>query len=315
MGALAVALGGCESNLGTCDDWMAREVVLQEAGPPAFKGQALVEVSCASTFCHTPEAVGEARKAAPAGLDFHVSVACTGGQSCSPEDIDRLRRNQRRVVSWAGRILRTVEKGDMPPGAEGRSVVDSNRSAFAYEDLAGDPLPPIDSSEGKEILRNWLACGAPVVERSEPPGDEVPGTPCNDGSETVGDCIVEGESCELMPTWTSVYDCVVRPLCVQCHGPEQPEFLEASALDLSSPAVAFSALVDAPGAGDECNGAGTLVVPGDPDASILIAKLEVRHDPGIEVCGDGMPTPPISAVPQAHIDVIRQWIAAGALDD
>lgn len=53
-----------------------------------------------------------------------------------------------------------------------------------------------------------------------------------------------------------------------------------------------------------------LVVPGDPDASFLIQKLE---GPGADE-GDLMPqtNDPLS---QAEIDVIRQWITDGALDN
>jgi hypothetical protein len=51
------------------------------------------------------------------------------------------------------------------------------------------------------------------------------------------------------------------------------------------------------------------VAPGDPDNSYLIQKLE-----GTASVGDQMPLggPPL---PQASIDVIRQWISDGAIDD
>jgi hypothetical protein len=314
--ALSVALAGCEASLGDCDPGMDVRVAFQEGGMPAYEGQALMETSCASTFCHTSGAVGEFRKGAPAGLDFDVSVACGPDDDCASEAgvlaVQRLRADQRRVVSWAGRILRTVERGHMPPGAEGREVVEGNVRALGYHDGI-DPLPSITSAEGTEILRNWLACGAPVVERAVSPFDDrVPGQRCNDVYSTlVGDCMV-GETCDLTPTWASIFECVIRPKCVACHSEEQPVFLEASALDLSTAQVGYDALVDMPGAGAECDGEGTLVVPGDADASLLIHKLEVRHDATIEVCGDGMPTPPLAPVPQAQIDVIRAWIDAGA---
>ncbi len=50
------------------------------------------------------------------------------------------------------------------------------------------------------------------------------------------------------------------------------------------------------------------VNPGNPDMSYLIAKLE-----GSAATGNVMP--PSGALPQAEIDVIRQWISDGALDD
>jgi hypothetical protein len=50
----------------------------------------------------------------------------------------------------------------------------------------------------------------------------------------------------------------------------------------------------------------TMVIANDPDNSYLIQKLE--NDPGI--VGLVMPAVPL---PQADIDVIRQWILDGAL--
>lgn len=310
------ALAGCETSLGECDTFLARRPVYQEgSGAPAYEGQALMEVSCASTFCHTPDAEGEARKAVPAGLDFDVSLACSPEAECTAEDLQRLRDNQRRVDSWAGRILRTVETGDMPPGAEGHEVVESNTRAFGYREVdEGPELPAIDSSEGQEILRNWLACGAPVVERGiEPSAEWATGADCNDAHPPeVGDCVVGAAPDVLEPTWASIFDRVIVPECVPCHNPEEEFFLEQSALDLSTSQGAYDALVDAPAAGVECEGEGTLVVPGDPDASLLMPKLEVRLDDTITVCGDGMPTPPLDPLSQAQIDVIRQWITDGA---
>ena len=50
------------------------------------------------------------------------------------------------------------------------------------------------------------------------------------------------------------------------------------------------------------------VNPGNPDLSYLITKLE---GPGAA----GQQMPPSGALPQADIDVIRQWITDGAVDD
>ena len=50
------------------------------------------------------------------------------------------------------------------------------------------------------------------------------------------------------------------------------------------------------------------VLPGDPDASYLIQKME-----GTAAVGGIMP--PGTGLPQTTIDVIRQWITDGAIDD
>lgn len=52
----------------------------------------------------------------------------------------------------------------------------------------------------------------------------------------------------------------------------------------------------------------TRVVPGDPDASYLMMKLE--DAPGI--AGDVMPTEPLEA---ERIALVREWIAEGAQDN
>ena len=59
------------------------------------------------------------------------------------------------------------------------------------------------------------------------------------------------------------------------------------------------------------NRARTLVVPGDPDSSFLIAKLRGQLEEGD---GEVMPqrNPPL---PEEAIQAIEQWIADGALDN
>jgi hypothetical protein len=84
--------------------------------------------------------------------------------------------------------------------------------------------------------------------------------------------------------------------CVSCHSAAG----KAGGLDLETDAHA--ALVDvASSAGP------VLVVPGDPDASFLMAKLE-----GELAAGQGGPMPPSGPLPAEQIELIRQWIADGA---
>lgn len=103
----------------------------------------------------------------------------------------------------------------------------------------------------------------------------------------------------LTADFQSIQDNVFTPICVRCHsGAGAPEGL---ALDA---AHSYALLVGVPSNED----AGLLrVKPGVPDSSYLILKLQ--GSPGI--VGAQMPFggPPL---PQATIDVIRQWITNGA---
>ena len=89
--------------------------------------------------------------------------------------------------------------------------------------------------------------------------------------------------------------------CTACHtnvgrAPEGGLRLDAS--------VAYAQLVNVPSSGK----AGAVrVVPGNPDGSYLIQKLEGRTD----IAGSRMPLGG-PFLPQADIDVIRAWIAQGA---
>jgi hypothetical protein len=97
----------------------------------------------------------------------------------------------------------------------------------------------------------------------------------------------------------SIQDHVFTPICTQCHvGAAAPLGLR---LDESS---AYAMLVNAPGSEVPSL---RRVVPGDPDNSYLIQKLEGRAAVGGQM-PLGQP-----ALPPATIAAIRQWIADGAL--
>ncbi|HEY4395621.1 MAG TPA: c-type cytochrome domain-containing protein [Polyangia bacterium] len=76
--------------------------------------------------------------------------------------------------------------------------------------------------------------------------------------------------------------------CVDCHSGREPQ----AGLWLDSYAGVMRG-------GDT----GPVVVPGDPGASLLLAKIERRHRPAM---------PPRRKLPADAIKLIRGWIAAGA---
>jgi cytochrome c len=82
---------------------------------------------------------------------------------------------------------------------------------------------------------------------------------------------------------------VLARWCTACHGPRHPQ----GGLRLDSYAAAL-------GGGDS----GPSVVAGDPDESLLVAKIERRDRPAM---------PPRRTLPKTAAATLRAWIAAGAL--
>ena len=104
------------------------------------------------------------------------------------------------------------------------------------------------------------------------------------------------------PNFSEIQASVFTPNCATsgCHvGANPPASLNLEA------ANSYTMLVGV----TSTQSAGTQRVnPTNPNASYLIQKLE---GPGVT----GGQMPPSGALPQADIDVIRQWITAGAIDD
>ena len=107
-----------------------------------------------------------------------------------------------------------------------------------------------------------------------------------------------GQNGPFAPTLQAIQDNVFTPICTTCHaGAAAPQGLR---LDQNS---AFAMLVNTPSA--EVSSL-QRVTPGDPDSSYLIQKLEGRAAVGAQMPLGGPP------LPQATINVIRQWISNGA---
>ena len=105
------------------------------------------------------------------------------------------------------------------------------------------------------------------------------------------------------PSLKFVQEVVFTPSCakVQCHG-------QAYASELSlRPGKAWESLVNAPSkaAPDRIR-----VVPGSPETSVLIEKIS-SSDPSF---GERMPKEG-ATLSDAEIELVINWVAAGALDD
>ena len=156
-----VPLASCTVDLGECNAPVARRVVYSPSGTPAYEGQALIATSCGNaSFCHSAGIDPEDRFGATVGLDFSVFIAETEAEA------ERLRANQANVREWKYDIFCDVDNGSMPP--YGESTLIAHRGLERFRNAEGERLPFVDSFEGIDILRNWLACDAPVVERTTP---------------------------------------------------------------------------------------------------------------------------------------------------
>ena len=99
--------------------------------------------------------------------------------------------------------------------------------------------------------------------------------------------------------WASAHGEVLTPSCgfSSCHGGG------AGAFTLDGSDADHARMVGAPSVADPSR---TLVIPGDPDGSYLLAKME--GGAGIE--GDTMP--PGGLLEADRIAIVRAWIDAGA---
>jgi hypothetical protein len=120
-----------------------------------------------------------------------------------------------------------------------------------------------------------------------------------------------GPTPDLQPTFTSIQrdifstsDSAMRQACTNCHN--SGNAVVAGGLNLTG-AGAYSALVNAP---SRDKPGAIRVIPGDPDGSYLIQKIEG----GPRIVGDRMPQsgPFLSS---GQIAIIRRWIEQGAANN
>jgi hypothetical protein len=118
----------------------------------------------------------------------------------------------------------------------------------------------------------------------------------------------------LEPTFASLDANVFFPRCTApCHS--GGEDFAAGGLDLEPDARL--ALLDVEAASNKCGDSGlTLLVAGDPEASLAYLKIVTKSEDTEPPCGDPMPSgstrPPLTG---AQIEALRAWIEAGAAGD
>ena len=294
-----------------------------------YAGQAIILTSC-STGCHSSTAKGVDRKGAPADLDFDIepiratSVTTTTndqgesvsvGSTTDTAALAGLRKRQRKVFDARDLIWRQVKDGLMPPTGIGAGFRDISgidrftRSMGSCARIDGE-FVSVNSGAGREALREWLACGAPIVEITAPECTGAPDGNClpKPVAGTVGDqfpeCPVEAEA-----TFENVYSLVFEGAgCTNgsCHGAPA----KTSNFDLSSIDAAYTQLVGPDGMGQPQGCAANptpYVTPGDPENSYILPKCT---EGATNICGGPMPLG--GALSPALLKVLSDWIAAGA---
>jgi hypothetical protein len=121
-----------------------------------------------------------------------------------------------------------------------------------------------------------------------------------------------GPTPDLQPTFSSIQrdifstsDTAGRAACTSCHNAAGASF--AGELNLTG-ATAYNALVNVPSTGKP---GAVRVVPGNPDASYLIQKLEGASG----IVGDRMPRTGGPFLTAGQIAIIRRWIELGAANN
>jgi hypothetical protein len=310
-------LPGCsDERLGDCTDPNQGRRPVEVGGKVMFAGQAIMVQSCASGLCHSARAKGSLRVGAPAGLDFDVEpVTATGltsidGQTVAtvdPAELERLRAHQRKVFEHRDSIWKQVVRGLMPPenyerpGSPGKLFTRQGSSCV----FADQPLGSLNDPSTREELRNWLACGTPVVETTSTELTTIVGG-------TVGDqypsCKKEGGGDDPEPATFESVASMLSKECGFCHLPGGVN----QAIVLNTPEAIRDALLGASGQGAPSNcdaNPNPYVTPGDPSKSYILAV--VGDSSAGESCTEPMPYG-VGRLDDESLDLLKRWIEGGA---
>ena len=296
----ALLAAACSPTVGTaCDDTLARTVVFDERGSPAYAGQSIFISSCAGGgwACHSSRALH--RYSAPAGTDFDLMLADDVRFEGAAARLYGAQTNTHRLRDD---LFSQVVSGQQPPGAIGDRVIARSpvyRSFADATDAIGAAVPSVRTGEGREILRNWLACGSPVVQAT---GVSAP-VVCTVDSDCplTRHCTTDSHQClevgsAVAPRvtaasahWGSLYQTQLAHSCalVGCHDAE--DAASSGGLDLSTAAIGYASLA-------------SRITPSDADGSRVVQVLTSASMPYHRIDATGL-------------GLLRDWISAGAAND
>jgi len=317
---------GCGDEVGPCDAPLEGEDTVLYNDTVQFGGQAIMNRACAG--CHSSTAKGKARGGAPAGLNFDLypvdsesaevvepgSTSNDAGQkivAIKRAGWSGLQERQRRVFEERNMIWQQVKDGLMPPPDRSSfgllaNIIGTNNRQPCQMDVGA--FAPLSEKSSRDVLRKWLACGAPVVEvntkelgadkslASYPDGGFVPSAGfvgyqymvCGGGDAGTGGVIA----------FEDVYEKIIGKRCTECHSAdgEQEPYLDT--VD-----KAYAVLVDDKAA--QCNGK-PYVKSGDPTQSYLYELVSQTPK-----CSNGIRMP-LDGLSSSDQKMISDWIAGGA---
>ncbi|MEM9865000.1 MAG: hypothetical protein AAF938_25580 [Myxococcota bacterium] len=323
---ILIALSGCRAKLGECDE-ANLQIAYTLEGAPMYAGQALMDLYCA-TQCHGSGLTGSAREGAPFGMNLdtvHLDpTVCTPGTL----NTDACLLEQRRLatatqIAFDFRDLswNEIEQDRMPPrGARNFPETDRTNLFLGPLEAGGTvnpsrEIPSIREAETRDLIRNWMACGLPIVGVLQPTrnmaefNQECPESTIPDDSFFQCRFSVEPRM-EVEPNFDDIYLFFTEQGCTSssCHGGDDPEFPDMRDID-----TAFTSLTTENGATPgSCSDRSTPYVDmGSPDDSVLMIKLLAVDSDDVD-CGDQMPATRNREFPMGITGGIRDWITMGA---
>jgi hypothetical protein len=217
--------------------------------------------------------------------------------------------------SLAGAAGVAAASGTGTPIMPGSAGVTAAGTSAASMGAAGTAAPAAGGGGGSPGIAGIGATGAS--------GTSAVGAPAaGSGAATAGNASMPaaGSGAATGPTFTRVWtEFLMLKGCSgeYCHGSGM------GGLMLKNKRMAYDALVNVPAAGPACAGKGGVrVKPGMPDVSLLLDKISHTTP----TCGEIMPvgvklapncvsTMPTVCTTEAELNLVRDWILAGAKDD
>ena len=275
-----------------------RQGRLQAARTAALAMCGMLLASCASDLgaCDMDALGGSAAAgtAAPTAGQLVVEKSCAGGR-CHSANAKGLQR-----VGAPGSLDFDVVPNDMSEAelariTRGAAHVHDNIDDM-WEKVADGDMPPPNqgrefTNEDKETLRNWLACNAPVI--ATPLTVALPG----------------GDAGTTAPAFSDIF-AALQTKCLICHSSASGMLAGSGFIfgDTGDACGAYKNIVSKKSVTAMCAPTGaTVIVPGDPDTSLMVQKLE-----GTQTCGQAMPAGTALGAANPAVQALRAWIAAGA---